>query len=196
MNRPPLSSSRALPQAPRALAQGLARGFVSAALLLALHANARASEIQTAWTSLRGDPQGQAACRWEGKESPPPIREWHFTSKGARRYTPGLAVWASPALALVGGRPMAFIGGYDRTLHALDLADKEERWSKITGGPIGAAPAVGLVAGKPVVFWGSSDRFVYAAEARTGRRLWTRELVEPTSTLAPADLSSPLLHDG
>ena len=108
----------------------------------------------------------------------------------------GLAVWASPAVAVVDGRPMAFIGGYDQTMHALDLAGKEERWSKITNGEIAAAPAIGLVEGQQVVYWGSADRTVYAAFAHSGERLWSRELAPPTSTMGPARISAPLLHEG
>ena len=150
----------------------------------------------TEWPSFRGTPAGCGVCVWRGDEAAPEIREWHFRHKANRRYKMGLAVWASPALAIVGGRPMAFIGGYDQTLHALDVAAKEERWSKITNGEIRAAPAVGVVNGEQVVYWGSSDRSVYACYAANGARRWTRELVQPTSTMGPAEISAPLLREG
>ena len=150
----------------------------------------------TVWVSFRGTPAGQGVCRWNAPSPVPEISEWHFQHKVNRRYKMGLAVWASPAVAIVGGRPMAFIGGYDQTLHALDLSAKEARWSKITNGEIAAAPAVGLVDGMQVVYWGSADRSVYAYFAGNGQRLWTRELVKPTNTMGAAQLSSPLLHDG
>jgi len=150
----------------------------------------------TVWTSLRGTAGGRGTCKWNADAAPPRIREWHFRYRSNRRYKMGLAVWASPAVAVIEGRPMAFIGGYDQTMHALDLAAKEERWSKITNGEIGAAPAVGLVDGQHVVYWGSADRSVYASFALTGERLWSRELVRPTSTMAPARISAPLLRGG
>ena len=150
----------------------------------------------TLWPSLRGTASAPGTCVWPSEAPPPSIQEWHFKSKGNRRYKMGLAVWASPAVALVNGRPMVFIGGYDQTMHGLDLAEKERRWFKITNGEIAAAPAVGLVEGQQVVFWGSADRTVYAHFAETGGSLWSRELVKPTNTMGDAHLSSPLLRDG
>lgn len=169
----------------------LTAGLLSVFLLTA---SARAAD--TVWTSLRGTARGLGTCRWNAATPPPEIHEWHFRHKARRRYKMGLAVWASPAIAVVDGRPMAFIGGYDQTMHALDLAEKEERWSKITNGEIGTAPVVGLVEGQHVVYWGSADRTVYASFAYSGERLWSRELATPTSTMGPARVSSPLLHDG
>jgi outer membrane protein assembly factor BamB len=145
------------------------------------------------WVSLRGDAGGQASVTYDGDAE---IREWHYTYKSGRRYKPGLAVWASPALAVVAGRPMAFIGGYDQTMHALDLADKKVLWRKVTNGEIATAPAVGRVSGLDVVFWGSADRTVYAYVTYNGRKLWTRELVEATTSLGDVNVSSPLLHEG
>jgi outer membrane protein assembly factor BamB len=155
----------------------------------------------TVWTSLRGDAANAASCRWESAEPAGAIREWSFRGRPGRRYQPGVAVWASPALAVVAGRPMAFIGGFDQTMHALDLLAKEERWAKITNGAIAESPAVGLLDGRQVVFWGSADRTVYAywADSRGesgGARLWSRELVPATSTMGEAQLSAPLLHGG
>jgi len=168
---------------------------LAALTLLALGA-ASALGADTLWTSLRGTPAGRGTCRWVSQAPPPEVREWHFISKTRRRYRPGLAVWASPALAVVGGQPMAFLGGYDQTMHALNLATKERVWAKITNGEIGSAPAVGLADGTQVVYWGSADRTVYALLAANGRRLWTRELVAATTSLGEAQLSSPHLHAG
>ncbi len=165
-------------------------------LLLAVFSScgvARAADTQ--WLSGRGGADARAVCAWD-QASPGEIREWQFSSKGGRRYKVGLAVWASPAVAIVAGRPMAFIGGYDQTLHALDLLDKRQRWFKITNGEIQEAPAIGQVAGRDVAFWGSADRTVYAHDAATGARLWTHELVPPTSTMGDAILSAPLLCGG
>jgi outer membrane protein assembly factor BamB len=168
--------------------------LLTLALLCAAASGARAAD--TLWTSLRGTPEGRGSCRWVRESPCPEIREWHFTSKTGRRYKPGLAVWASPAVAIVDGRPMAFIGGYDQTMHALDLIDKGRVWSKITNGEIATAPVVGLVDGRQVVFWGSADRTLYAHYARDGARLWTRELVRATTSLGDARVSSPLLRAG
>ncbi len=165
-------------------------------LLTAVWACAPVPADPGTWPSLRDGSDANATCTWPGPDPAPDIREWHFTHKGGRRYKMGLAVWASPALAIVQGRPMAFIGGYGQTLHALDLAAKERIWFKITNGEIGTAPAVGRADGRQVVYWGSADRWVYAHDAATGRRVWSRELVAPSPTMAAAQVSSPLLHEG
>jgi len=90
---------------------------------------------------------------------------------------------------------MAFVGGYDQTLHALDLVEKRAVWRKITNGEIGAPPAIGRVEGMDIVFWGSADRTVYAYTAFNGKRLWTRELVPPASTLGTVHMSAPFLAE-
>jgi outer membrane protein assembly factor BamB len=175
------------------------RCFLFVILLSFIAAAAVAEDIapaDTAWPMLRGGAGGGARCSWPDRVTPPEIREWHFQHKSGRRYEMGVAVWASPAIAIVGGRPMAFIGGYDQTLHALDLMDKEEKWSKITNGNIQSPPAIGKVDDEPVVYWGSADRSLYAHFAATGLRLWTVELVKPTSSMAPAKVSAPLIHNG
>lgn len=144
------------------------------------------------WPALRGTAEGEASLFYTG---PKALNEWNYTYKSNRRYKPGLAVWASPALAIVGGHPMAFIGGYDQTLHALDLVEKRAIWRKITNGEIAASPAIGEIHGMDTVFWGSADRTVYAYTAFNGNRVWTTELVPPSSTLSAADISSPFLTD-
>ncbi|MHC4915726.1 MAG: outer membrane protein assembly factor BamB family protein, partial [Planctomycetota bacterium] len=169
--------------------------------ILALSAAAGARAEESVWTSPRGTPDGRAACVWRSPEPPPEIREWHYSSRHRRRYTMGTAVWASPAIALVKGRPVAFIGGYDQRMHALDLADKRPLWVALTNGEIGGPPAVGPVGGEQVVFWGSADLTVYAVYAdpagdEDGRVLWTRQLVRPTSTHGQPSVSAPLLHAG
>ncbi len=156
----------------------------------------------TDWPSFRNGPANAAACRWSPTTPDEAVREWSFRGRPGTRYRPGVTAWASPALTVVAGRPMAFIGGFDQTMHALDLLSKEERWAKITGGPIAESPAVGLVDGEAVVFWGSADRHVYACYADSrgagdGRKLWSpRELIPATSTMSEAQLSAPLLHRG
>lgn len=167
---------------------------ISLLMLLSVAAGAIAEDAE--WNSIRGDMAGRASIAWPDDEEPPLIREWLFRTRGERRHKLGLAVWASPALAIVNGVPLAFIGGYDQTMHALDIRTRERLWFRITNGEISSAPAVGWVGGRQVVFWGSADRTVYAHFADDGDRLWTRELIQPTSTLGDAILSSPLLHDG
>lgn len=147
------------------------------------------------WPMQRGGVDGAASRVWASRPATG-LDEWHFYSKGARRYKQGLTVWASPALAVLDGRPCAFIGGADQTLHALDLQTKRRLWFKVTNGEIGDAPAVGTVDGRAVVFWGSADRFVYAHFANDGQRLWTRELVPPTTTQGDTSVSAPLLDGG
>jgi outer membrane protein assembly factor BamB len=144
------------------------------------------------WPALRGSSEGRGSLVYAGDTE---LREWHYTYKSGRRYETGLAVWASPALAIVAGHPMAFIGGYDQTLHALDLAEKTAIWRKITNAEIATAPTVGKVDGVDVVFWGSADRTVYAYVAFNGKRLWTKELIPPSTTLDKVHLSSPFLTE-
>jgi len=158
------------------------------AAFLSLHAAA-----SDAWPGQRGDER----CRASERIDPPgpPLTEWHFRGRGDRRYEQGVAVWASPALAIVEGKPMAFLGGCDQTLHALDLASQKQIWSKVCNGIISDAPVIGEVKGRQVVYWGSSDRTVYAHDAGTGERVWTRELIPPTSTLGEPWMPSPLLMD-
>ncbi len=166
-----------------------------AVLLLAL-ALAQGSMLhaeEAPWPMLRGDAGARGSLELSTDDTLP-MPEWHFSRLTKRKYRPGVPVWASPALATVDGRPMAFVGGYDSTMHALDLADKSERWSKVTNGPIMTAAAVGKVLGREVVYWGSSDRTVYAHFADDGSRLWSRELVAPTRSQGDAMLSSPCLH--
>jgi len=167
------------------------RSAVLSLLLLILSAPLLAAS--PAWPQQRGTAGGEASIDWPGGGG---IREWHFRGKGNRRYERGITPWASPAVAVIDGTPIAFAGGCDHILYALDLAAKEVRWTKIANGAILDAPVVGEVEGVPVVFWGASDRFVYAHIAGSGERLWTKELVPPTRTQAPARIMSPLFHEG
>ena len=171
-----------------------ARGPALAAILLLGSAlPGSAAEPSALWPMDRRDPGSTASCAWAGGPSLP---EWHYARLTKRKFRDGVPVWASPALAVVEGRPMAFIGGCDQTLHALDLARKERVWSRVTNGPVTSTPAVGTVRGLPVVFFASSDRSVYACLAHDGAPLWTRELFAPTNTMGDAVLASPLLHAG
>lgn len=143
---------------------------------LAARPGAADSAVIDPWPGQRGECGGQAVLRWSpppapnylpyGESLPPTeINEWRFTGKGTGNCRPDAAAWVSPALASVGGRPMAFIGGCDQAMHGLDLLTQKEAWSKTTNGPIENSAVVGFVAGKPTVFFGSSDRFLYACDA-------------------------------
>ncbi len=148
---------------------------------------------QADWSASRGSAQGTAALRWE---NPGALEEWHYAWKTQVRYKPGLAVWASPALALLDGRPVAFIGGFDQTLHALDLSTKRVLWRHMSNAGISAAPVTGEFQGRCIVFIASNDRTLYALDARTGTVLWTRELAPASPSLGDADFTSPLLFGG
>jgi outer membrane protein assembly factor BamB len=143
------------------------------------------------WPSLRNGSEGKASLRYTG---PQQIYEWYYNYKTTIRYRPGLAMWSSPALAIVDEKPVVFIGGHNQTLLALNVIDRRVKWLKITNGEIGAAPAIGRVADKDIVFFGSADRTIYALEANTGNTFWTRELIPPSTTLGTVTISSPLLH--
>jgi outer membrane protein assembly factor BamB len=152
------------------------------------------SDPDSVWPSIRGAPDCRAAVEWLPMKDEI-LQEWHFKtdSNKTRRYRQELAVWASPALAVINGIPMAFIGGADQTLHALDLKNREQVWAKISNAEITNAPAVGETEGGKIVFWASSDRTLYANYAVTGEKFWTKELVPPSSTLGAVQISSPLL---
>lgn len=152
----------------------------------------RVSLAQDIWPAARGSVRGEAALSWENPDALP-LAEWHYAWKNNVRYKPGIAVWASPALALLEGRPTVFIGGFDQTLHALDLLDKRVLWRRMTNAEIPGAPIIGLSPQGPVVFFASNDRTLYALDAHTGATRWTRELEPATPTLGEADFTSPLL---
>ena len=145
------------------------------------------------WASMRGTPDCKASAEWQPAKGEV-LQEWHYKpdSNKSRRYKQELAVWASPALAVINGTPMAFIGGADQTMHAIDLERREETWSKISNAEIANAPVVADVEGRKILFWASSDRTLYANDAFTGEKIWTRELVPPSNTLGNVQVSSPL----
>jgi len=164
-------------------------------LLLALLALCAMSRAENPWPAARGSAQGEATLNWENADAMP-LAEWHYAWKNNVRYKPGVSVWASPALALLDGRPTVFIGGFDQTLHALDLVDKRVIWRRMTNAEIASAPVVGVVGESEVVFLASNDRTLYALDARTGATRWTRELEPASPTLGEADFTSPLLFGG
>jgi len=126
------------------------------------------------------------------------INEWHLKREKIknRKYSRDIPVWTSPALSIVNGIPMAYAGGCDQTLYALNLADKKIAWTKITNGNIIDSPIVANFAGQQFVLFSSSDRTVYCCEASSGRPIWTRELIQPSNTISGVTLSSPSFYDG
>ena len=146
------------------------------------------------WPAQRGTASGTASAVWSG--AAPDLQDWTFRGRPKQAFRSGVPVWASPALAVIEGRPLLFIGGCDQTMYALDLASRRRLWFKVTNGCICDAPVVGEVDHRQVVFWGSSDRFVSAHSALDGELLWTRELVPPTSTQSEASVPSPFYDDG
>ncbi len=142
---------------------------------------------------IRKTPGAQASFTTDSENMFP---EWHYQWKSRRKYEQGLAVWASPAIGTVGGKVMAFIGGYDQTIHAMDLQSKQAAWRYLTNSEIQNAPAVTEVAGRTTIFFTSSDRSVYAASALTGKLFWTKELAEPTPSQGRAFLGAPAFDNG
>ncbi|MFC1566821.1 PQQ-binding-like beta-propeller repeat protein [bacterium] len=140
------------------------------------------------WHAERANSQGTASIVYEGVRD---LDEWHYLYRTGRKYEPGVPVWASPALSIIAGHPVAFIGGYDQTMHALDLSQKKVMWRKITNGEIQSTAAIY----KGVLFFGSSDRTLYALDAKTGNKIWTKELIKPSSTLDHAYVSSPFIQN-
>lgn len=145
------------------------------------------------WNMTRKSPEAQASFSTDPENI---YREWHYQWKNRRKYEQGLAVWASPAIGKVGGKVMAFIGGYDQTIHAMDLGSKQIAWRYLTNSEIQNAPAVTDVEGRSTIFFTSSDRSVYAASALTGRLFWTKELAEPAPTQGRAFLGAPAFDNG
>jgi outer membrane protein assembly factor BamB len=112
-----------------------------------------------------------------------------------RGYHPETTVWSSPAVAVVGGRAVLFVGSYDRNLYALDVATGRERWRFTAGASIRSAPAVARVGGRIVVFFGADDRTFYAVDAQTHRKLWAREVRPWQPTVGRAMLTAPVVFD-
>ncbi|HRR27992.1 MAG TPA: hypothetical protein P5270_01380, partial [Victivallales bacterium] len=124
------------------------------------------------------------------------INEWHLKREKIknRKYSRDIPVWTSPALSIVNGIPMAYAGGCDQTLYALNLAEKKIAWTKITNGNIIDSPIVANFAGQQLVFFSSSDRTIYCCEAFSGRVFWTKELIQPSNTISGVEISSPSFH--
>ncbi len=107
------------------------------------------------WPTYRAD----SACTvtTEARISKNTTRLWWFTPGTA--FTPTAPVSA-------GG--LAFFGGSDGIVRALDMRTGEVKWKAYTGGSVRFSPTVW----KGRLFVGSGDGWMYAFEAATGRMLW------------------------
>ena len=89
---------------------------------------------------------------------------------------PAAQVVTAPVTA--GG--LAFVGGCDGSVRAVDVATGKQRWKAYTGGAIRVAPTVW----QGRVFVGSGDGWAYAFAADTGRLCW-RFRAAPAERLIP-----------
>jgi outer membrane protein assembly factor BamB len=89
--------------------------------------------------------------------------------------------YASSAVVADG---IVYVGGFDGSVVALDLAGGEERWRFSAGATVAATPAV--ADGR--VFFGSFNGKIYALDATSGRELWQVDT-------GAAVVSSPLVFD-
>jgi len=149
-----------------------------------------ASECQV-WSQSRCDAQNQAAIELPARDQTAP-RAWTFDGSGrVWGYEPGLTVWSSPALAVVGDHPIIVAGNYDHTLYCLNAATGESLWKFTTGGPIHAAPVFFQDRTRQMVFAASNDRIVYAIDPALGRQIWVHAVEDFRPTLGGARLASP-----
>lgn len=147
------------------------------------------------WTSSRANPSNTATVELEAAQS---RVEGSWTFAGSERvwgFTPGMSVWSSPAVGVVGDRAVVVIGSYDHNLYCLEAGSGELLWSLTTGDGVYAAPILFDAGGTCTVIATSSDRLVYALEASQGRRLWVHEVEPYRPTLGGARLSSPCLGE-
>jgi len=109
----------------------------------------------TDWPTFRANNQGTvtvaAALRKEAKLL------WEYVPKAS--FTP-----SAPTAAAT----LAFVGGSDGVIRALDVKSGKETWIAFTGGDVRLPPTIA----KGRALAGSGDGWVYALDARTGRRDW------------------------
>jgi outer membrane protein assembly factor BamB len=90
----------------------------------------------------------------------------------------GYWVYATPALAEVGGKTRAFVGSYDQHLYSLDVAArgrlKANLWRYGADNQFRTSAATAKAAGRPAVFAVSWDDTLHLISADRGERLWTR----------------------
>ncbi len=162
--------------------------------LLAAPAAAAPPAPQAHWPMERGNVRGTARVRI-ALPGIAPVKGWRFEAGShVWGYQPGMTVWSSPALGVVGGRPLVLAGSYDRNLYALDGETGEQRWRFTTGGGVHSTPALWRgtrETGGPLVFAASSDRLLYAISADLGRRRWIYTVKSWRPTMGGARLSAP-----
>lgn len=168
---------------------------MSAALALLVWA-ALAAAPPAPWSQSRADAQGSAYALLDAPKSAR-ARAWTFEGTGrVYSYQPGMTVWSPPALAVVGGRAVLAVGGYDRFIWMLDAATGEPLWKYATGDGVYATPVFwhgGEAEAAPLLLAASNDREVYALDAATGERRWSTALQDWRPTLGGARLSAPAL---
>lgn len=80
-------------------------------------------------------------------------------------FNTGDKIWSAPVVA----GDTLYVGGFDKKLYALNVADGTQKWEPYeTGGTITSTPVVH----DGRVFVGSFDRHVYAVDTNTGELLW------------------------
>jgi len=158
-----------------------------ALLIVGTAGAASAAPARTDWPSFRGDPQNSGFIRLR-TAAPRKIEAWRFQAGShVWGYQPGMTVWSSPAVGLVKGDPVLFVGSYDHNVYALDARTGRRRWRFTTGGGVYSAP----VLWRQLVFAAASDRMVYALDADEGSRRWIHTVQTWRPTIGGARLASP-----
>lgn len=162
------------------------RRALAAAIAVLAASGVRASE----WPSFRGGPTNDAAVDLGAL---PALRApWVLRpSRETRAYSNQTGVFGSPAVAVVEGRAVLFVGCYDHNVYAVDVAGGRELWRYSTGAPVYATPCVADLPAGPMVYVGSTDRVLYALDARKGEKVWARELLQWRASVGQASLASP-----
>jgi len=128
--------------------------------------------LETDWPAFRAD--NTCSATTPVSVSPAARSLWQFET-GIPANTSAQMVTAPVAVDGV-----AYVGGCDGVIRALDLATGKPRWKVYTGGAIRVAPTVW----QGRVFVGSGDGWVYCLDADTGARLW-RFRVAPAERRIP-----------
>jgi outer membrane protein assembly factor BamB len=124
------------------------------------------------WPMFRAD----SACTAATSAAVPERAQllWQFDPHSAT--VPGLPRMSAPVAA--GG--LAFVGGADGIVRAIDAVSGAIRWKACTGGAIRMPPTIW----EGRAFVGSGDGWVYAYDARTGSPLW-RFRAAPAERMIP-----------
>jgi outer membrane protein assembly factor BamB len=110
-------------------------------------------------------------------------------------YKEGLAVWSSPAFAVVDEIPIIFIGSYNRNLYAINLYTGKEIWRFTAGEGINSTPYVfEKEKDEWRIIFGARDRTVYCLEAKTGKKIWSTSIQDWRYTIGEGYMSSPCLY--